>query len=361
MKKKKWRLFLSGITALLVILALCACSSSGTSPAPGASPAPGGSSAPGAAFEKMVLQVGSATPTTEKESFYILVTDMSKRLQEGTGGAVSLEYMGDGQLGNDTELSEAIKLGTIDAAVITVAPLGANVPAMGIFDMPYLFTSDEVVYDFIDNSPVVKKIEEKLKESCNATPISWAHNGFRNTLNNVRPIKSVADFSGLKIRVMESPVYMQLFSLLGANPTPMSISECMTGLEQKTVDGMDHPITASYNAGGYKLVKYFDLTKHTCTEAVFMINNDVYNAMPPELQALFKKAGAEARAVQREKLKELEDGMLQEMEDYGVIVGRDVDVASIQKAVLPMYKDYRDKLDPEIFDETLQYLGISLS
>lgn len=343
----------SCVLALAMLSMLCACGGGG-----GGSPA---ASSPAATeFEEMTLQVGSATASAPTESYFIVVDEMSKRLQEWTGGKVSLEYMGDGQLGNDSELYEAVKIGTVDAAIIAVAPLASSVPSVGIFDMPYIFTSNEKAYDFIDNSEVVKTIERKIQETINAKVVSWSHNGFRNTLNNVRPIKSADDFKGLKLRVMESPLYMELFGLLGANPTPMSISECLTGLEQKTVDGMDHPVTASYNAGGYKLVKYFDLTRHTCTEGVLFINNDVFGGMSPELQELFIKAGLEARQVQRSKLEELEDGMLQEMEDFGVTVGRDVDMESIQKAVLPMYTGYRDKLDPEVFDEALKYLGIEL-
>lgn len=330
----------------------------------GEAPASGGSSSGGAAadssFEKMTIQIGSATQSGETDSYYVLVSETSKRLEEWTGGAVKLEYLGDGQLGNDSELAEAIKLGTIDGAVITSAPLAASVPAVGLFDMPYLFTDAGAAYDFLDNSPVNQEIEQKIAEAYHGVVIGWAYNGFRNTLNNVKPIHGVADFAGLKIRVMESPVYMQLFSMLGANPTPMSISECLTGLEQGTVDGMDHPITASYNAGGYKLVKYFDLTQHTCTVAALTIRKDVFDKMSPELQELFYKAAAEAEQVQRERLKELEDSMLAEMEDYGVIVGRDVDIAGIQSAVLPMYSDYRDGLDPAVFDAALDYLGITL-
>lgn len=312
-------------------------------------------------FPNMTIQVGSATQSSETDGLYVLVNETSKRLEEWTDGAVKLEYLGDGQLGNESELTEAIKLGTVDAIIVTTAPLSASVPAAGIFDMPYIFTGADQAFDFLDNSDVVKTISSKVEESFKGTIIGWAHNGFRQTLNNVRPIKSVSDFKGLKIRVMESPVYMQLFSLLGANPTPMAISECLTGLEQGTVDGMDHPISASYNAGGYKLVKYFDLTQHTCTEAAFMIRTEVLDQMTPELQELFYKAAKEAQDIQRAKLQELEDGMLKEMEDYGVIVGRNVDIESIQNAVLPMYKDYRDKLDPEVFDEAMKYLGINIS
>ena len=311
-------------------------------------------------MKKMVIQVGSPTQTSDKDGFYILVTEISNRLEEWTEGAVKLEYLGDGQLGNDSELQEALKLGTIDAAVTVVAPMASSIPAMGLFDMPYLFTNKEEVYDFVDNAPVVKKLEDEIEDTFGAKVIAWEHNGFRNTLNNERPIKTVEDFSGLKIRVMESPVYMELFSTLGANPTPMAISECLTGLEQKTVDGMDHPISASYNSGGYKLVKYFDLTQHTCTEAVFVIRKEVFDKMTPEIKDLFMKAASEAESVQRVKLSEYEEMMLEEIEEYGVVVGRDVDVQAIQKEVLPMYKKYRENLKTELFDEALDYLNISL-
>lgn len=338
---------------LISLLALAACGGN-------SAPTSQNSDTADSVFPDMTIQVGSATQSSETDGFYVLVNETAKLLSEWTDGAVKLEYLGDGQLGNESELAEAIKLGTIDAAIITTAPLSASVPAIGLFDMPYLFTSAEQAFDFLDNSEAIESIKEKVNDSYGGTIIGWAHNGFRHTLNNTHPIKSASDFKGLKIRVMESPVYMQLFSLLGANPTPMAISECFTGLEQGTVDGMDHPISASYNAGGYKLVKYFDLTQHTCTEAAFMIRTEVFEAMSPELQDLFYKAAKEAQDIQRAKLQELENGMLEEMEAYGVTVGRSVDVESIQSAVLPMYKDYRDNLDPEIFDEAMQYLNISV-
>ncbi|MCD8350415.1 MAG: TRAP transporter substrate-binding protein [Planctomycetaceae bacterium] len=311
-------------------------------------------------FRKMVIQVGSATPKGPQDGYCNLVEAISERLEEWTDGAVSLDYLGSGQLGNDAELAEAIKLGTIDAAMITVSAMSSSVPSVGIFDMPYIFATKETVFDFIDNSPVMKKIDAKLRQGFNAVAIGWAHNGYRNVLNNIRPITTADDLTNLKIRVMESPVYMQLFRLLGANPTPMSISECMTGLEQRTIDGMDHPISAAVSEGTYKLVKYYDLTNHTCTEAVFVVNGDFFDSFPPELQEMFVRAGMEARAVQREKLEKREQAMLAEIEASGVKVGRDVDIPSIQRKVLPMWKDYRDNLDPEIFDEAMHYLGLNL-
>ncbi len=311
-------------------------------------------------FKKMVIQVGSATPKGPQDGYCNLVEAISERLEEWTNGAVSLDYLGSGQLGNDAELAEAIKLGTIDAAMITVSAMSSSVPSVGIFDMPYIFATKEKVFDFLDNAPVMKKINGKLREGFNAVALSWAHNGYRNLLNNIRPIKSADDLANLKIRVMESPVYMQLFRLLGANPTPMSISESMTGLEQRTIDGMDHPISAAVSEGTYKLVKYYDLTNHTCTEAVFVLNGDFFDSLPPELQDMFVRAGMEARAVQRDKLEKREQAMLAEIEASGVQVGREVDIPSIQRKVLPMWKDYRDHLDPEIFDEAVKYLGIDL-
>ncbi len=346
-------------TAAPAATAAAAATTAAAAAAPAATEAaPTATEAAKPSFEKMTIQVGSATQSADTDMYYVIVTETSKRLEEWTDGAVKLEYVGDGALGNDSELAEALKLGTIDGAIITSSAFAASVPCVGLFDMPYVFENADAVYDFIDNSETIHTIEHKIKDGFGATFIGCEHNGFRNTLNNIKPITKADDFSGLKIRVMESPVYMQLFSLLGANPTPMSISECLTGLEQHTVDGMDHPIAASYNAGGYKLVKYFDLTQHTTTEAAVCIRSAVFDKMSPELQELFYKAAKEAQEVERARLQELEEDMLKEMEDYGTIVGREIDVASIREKVAPMYAEYRDSLDPEVFDEAMKYLGI---
>ncbi len=311
-------------------------------------------------FKSMTIQVGSATPKGPNDGYCNLIEAISERLEKWTDGAVKLEYLGSGQLGNDAELAEAIKLGTVDGAIITSAAIASSVNSIGAFDMPFLFSKREALFDLIDNSDACKKIEAKILDGINGRVLSWAFNGYRNVLNNIRPIKSAADFAGMKIRVMESPVYMQLFRLLGANPTPMSISECITGLEQGTVDGMDHPISAAVSEGTYKLVKYYDLTNHTCTVAFFVLNKVVLDAMSPELRDLFVKAGREARQVQRDKLREREEGLLKVIADSGVKVGRDIDLKSIQEKVMPMWKDYRKNLDPEIFDQVLKHLGIEL-
>lgn len=345
------------LLAFTMVFALCACGSSKTEASN--ETAVNTETAEGSKFEPMTIQIGSANPSTDSDIFYVTVMETSKRLEEWTDGAVKLEYIGDGATGNDSELAEGLKIGTLDGAIIVTSVFASSVPCVGLFDMPYVFENAEAVYDFVDNSDVIHTIYDKIEDQYNAKVIGWGHNGFRNTLNNVRPITCAADFEGLKIRVMESPVYMELFSLLGANPTPMAISECLTGLEQKTVDGMDHPVAASYNAGGYKLVKYFDLTQHTATEMALCIRADLFESFSPELQDLFYKAAAEAQIVAREKLASLEDQMLSEIETYGTQVGRNIDVASIREKLAPMYAEYRDSLDPEVFDAAMEYLGIT--
>lgn len=121
-------------------------------------------------------------------------------------------------------------------------------------------------------------------ENAKLKGLAYAERGFRNLTNSKRPIKQPSDFKGLRIRVMENPVYLATFKALGANPVPMAWTEALTALQQGVIDGQENPVNVIYAFKLYETQKYLSLTRHTYAPALFVMGLNLYNSLPADVQ-----------------------------------------------------------------------------
>lgn len=218
-----------------------------------------------------------------------------------TAGGVEVKVFPAGQLGGERELIEATKLGTIQMCMVSAAIAGYYKEAQ-VLDIPYLFASAPIAWRVMDGWFGKEMAEDCLKKT-GMRVLAYGETGFRNFTNSVRPIKSPADMKGLKIRVMESPVYINMVKALGAAPTPIAWPETYTALQQKVVDGQENPVSVILSVKFFEVQKYLTLDGHSYGVDFILINDKFFQSLPKETQQILKisaiNAGMIGRSIQQ--------------------------------------------------------------
>jgi TRAP-type transport system periplasmic protein len=214
-----------------------------------------------------------------------------------TGGAVEVKVFPAGQLGGEREIAEATKLGTIQIGMLS-GPLANFFKEAQVLDIPYLFSSYPVAWKVMDGWFGKEMAEECLKKT-GMRILAYDQVGFRNFTNSVRPIKTPADLKGLKIRVMETPIYIALIKALGASPTPIPWTETYTALQQKVTDGQENPVTSIKFGKLYEVQKYLTLDGHTYGVSFILMNEKFFQGLPKDTQAIIKNVAVSASICSR--------------------------------------------------------------
>lgn len=159
-----------------------------------------------------------------------------------------------------------------------------------MFAIPYLFKSSPVAWEFT-RQPLAKEMQHEMLEKTGLRSVVWAENGFRNLTNSKHEVKGPADMQGLKMRVMESPVYMRFMESLGAAATPISFSELVMSLQQGVVDGQENASANVYENGMADVQKYFATTEHIYSMTIITINDGFYKSLTQGEQQIIMEAG----------------------------------------------------------------------
>lgn len=255
------------------------------------------------AAPKVVLKLGHiADPENPYAQGAVKFAELVK---EKTGGEVEVQVFPSSQLGNQRDLVEGVTFGTIDMTLTGTAVLGNFLPKIAVFDLPFLFRDVNHAYKALDT--VGMELAKEL-EPRNMKLLCYMENGVRHMTNNVRPIKTPADMKGLKIRVMEQPIYIEMMKALGANPTPMAFGELYTALQQGVVDGQENPAAHIYTARFFEVQKYISLTGHTYASEPVLISMAAWKKLSKKQQEAMQAAANEARDWQRALCRKLENG-----------------------------------------------------
>ena len=191
--------------------------------------------------------------------------------------------------------------------------------------------------------------------------LGWCEYGFRNTFNNIRPIESVEDFKGLKIRAIESPISVGMWTEFGTDPTVMGWSDVYSGLQMGTVDGADGPNALFASAQMETVCKYMSTTQHMYTPGVILASKATMDKLPEDLQALVREVGAEAAEKMKEITRETQEDAADQMEENGLIINEVT--AKVREELADMckgvYEENRDIIGAEFYDKVMKQLGRS--
>lgn len=269
---------------------------------------------------------------------------MAQKVAEKSGGKMEVDIYPGGQLGNERELVELLQIGSLAMTKVSTAVLESFVPEMKIFGVPYIFKSDKHRWDVL-NSNVGKQLLES-GEPFFIKGLCYYDAGSRSFYTKEKPIKTPADLSGLKIRVMKSITAVKMVEALGGSATPIPWGELYTALQQGIVDGAENNLPSFYSSKHYEVCKYYSFDEHTAVPDILIISTKVWNDLTKQEQGWLQSAIDESVIYQRKVWQEARNFALEEIQKAGVKVSYP-DKAPFKKAVHDLHESYRGT---EIYD-----------
>ncbi len=279
-------------------------------------------------------------------------------VKEKTNGRIDIATFPMGQLGGERSMAEHVQMGTLQIAAITTAVLQNFVPQAAILDMPFIFPDRKTAYATLDDPEVQKKIFSYFPKK-GFMAIGWTENEFRDFTNNKRPVRTPADIKGLKVRVMNAPVYLDTFKQLGASPVGIPFPEIYNALQTGVIDAQENPILTSVLMKFTELTKNVTITNHCLTECIIIVSPDYWETLSPEDQQIFKEAAKVAIDTNRKVNAELHNKLPKSgisIAEYCKKNGVEVieltpeERKAFQTAMVPVWNKYRKKIGNEIFD-----------
>jgi len=297
------------------------------------------------------IDIKLAHVVNEQDAFHLAATKFKELTEKYTNGEVKVTIFPNAVLGDERTLLERMKMGIVDAGIITSGPFVNFVPQFGVVDMPFLFRDSEHAYKVLDG-PIGDKLFADL-EPQGWKGLAWAERGFRNLTNNKRPINKPEDVAGLKIRLMQNPIYVDSFKALGANAVPMAWTEALTALQQHTIDGQENPLNVIVSFKLYESQKYLAITRHAYAPAPIIMSMMTWKKLTPAQQTAVLKAAREAAQYERDYDNQNEAGWLKELADKGMVITKP-DLSAFLKAVKPVYDTYSDKFGKDLINAILE-------
>ncbi|RYF50083.1 MAG: TRAP transporter substrate-binding protein [Comamonadaceae bacterium] len=257
-----------------------------------------------------------------------------------SGGKVTVKLFAGGALGGDLQTVSALQGGTVEITVLNAGILGAQVKEFAAYDFPFLFNNGQEA-DAVTDGPFGQKLLAKLEEK-GLHGLGYWDLGFRNVTNSKRPIAKADDIAGLKIRVIQSPIYIDLFSALGANATPMPFPELYPALDQKAVDGQENPNTVILSSKFAEVQKYITQTRHIYNPQALIVSKKTWDSMSADEKKLITEAATEATAFQRQVSRGAADSALESLRKAGMTVTElpPAEMAKLRDKVKPVIDKY---------------------
>tara|TARA_Y100001949_G_C15957650_1_gene317734 strand:+ start:478 stop:1449 length:972 start_codon:yes stop_codon:yes gene_type:complete len=267
---------------------------------------------------------------------------MAKRLEEISGGQMTMKIYPSGQLGNERELLELLQIGSLSLTKVSAAIVENFAPKFKVLGLPYLFESTEHMYEVLDG-PIGEGLLEE-GEKYRFRGLCYYDAGSRSFYTKERPVEAPADLDGMKIRVMKSNTAMNMVTALGGSPTPISFGELYTALQQGVVDGAENNPPSFYSSRHYEVCKYYSLDEHTSVPDVLLVSLEWWQNMTPQEQGWLKQAALESVPFQRAEWAKSEKESLEKVAAAGVEIIRP-DKSKFTEQVSSIYEDYKDQTE----------------
>ncbi len=298
--------------------------------------------------EPFRFRLGHVLPATHP--YGVVMEQFARAVEQDSGGRIKIQILHAGALGGDREMGEQIRLGALEMGLVHSTVLGLD-RRLEIEELPFAWSRREQAYAALDGELGANLL--KILSAKGIKGLAWYENGYRNLTNNVRPIRRPEDLKGLKIRMAELKMRIDTFKLLGANPIPMSFTELFTALQQGTVDGQENPLAIIDSAKFYEVQKYLSLSGHIWGSVLLMINKDLWEKLPADLQKVLERNAIKYRDTERKMIQESDSKLLAQLK--GKMQVNEVDKAAFRKAVAPIYDSYRPIFGDELMKLVEKY------
>ncbi|HUX12239.1 MAG TPA: TRAP transporter substrate-binding protein [Spirochaetia bacterium] len=308
-----------------------------------------GSSSGAAAAKTYSWSLASVLPASHPvnkslEYFAQLVSDT-------TGGHVKIKVYPGGQLGDESAYIEGIKLGTIDMAKVSSAPLGQYDPKLQVLSLPYIFSSEKQQQDVLDG-PIGQQLMAGLSAK-GYKGLTFLDAGFRSFTVKAHPINTPADLKGLKIRVMQSQPLIDVVNALGAVAVPMGQSEVYTALQQGVIDGWENNLPTVLAFNMQEVCKYFSYDRHASIPDILIMNPKKFDELPAEYQKAVMDAAAKTSVFQVKIWNDYVGTAKAELEKKGLIINEISDLKAFQKYAQPIYDKFAPTVGKDLIEKII--------
>ena len=308
-------------------------------------------SAPSLVSAQTVLKLGWTTSDSTSDPYAVGARLFKEEVERASDKKITVQLYPNRQLGDEKQMLEGLRFGTVDVALVTNSVVAQLEPTFQLFDLPFLFSNAEEAYKVLD-SEVGQAMSAKL-EPKGIINLGYTEGGFRQMLNNKQPVNTPADVEGVKYRVMQNPMFIDMFSNLGGSAVPMAWGETFTAVQQGTIDGLEGATSVFYASKFQEITKYLSLTNHNYSAVELLMSARSLKKLEPAQQAMIKEAAARTIAAQREEAAKLALSSLEMMKKDGIQVNAIADVAPFRAAMSPLYDKARGVVGDKLMDQTL--------
>lgn len=281
----------------------------------------------------------------------LAVKHLADTLRKESGGKIQLALMAGGKVGNDLTMIGDLQKGTLDMTAPDSSTLVGLNKGFGVINMPFLFEREDDADSLLDGA-FGSQLLESLKDY-GIVGLGWWENGFRSTTNNIRPINKAKDFEGIRIRVIQNPLFRDVFKTLGAEPVEMPFPEVFNGLKQRKVEGQENPVITIYSSRFFEVQKYLSLTRHIYSAWPLLISKKTWDDLSVEEQNLFRRAAREATLYERKTIREAAARAIADLQKAGMIVNEltPATLAHFRQLLRPVNQRYRSEFGQKWIDE----------
>ena len=269
-------------------------------------------------------------------ALHVFADAFRERVEAATGGDVVVRIFASNTLGQEREVVQQLQEGLVDFMVSGTAIWGSVAPKLQLLDFPFLWRDWDHVHGVIDG-PLGRTAADYLEASVRMRPFAWGDSfGFRHVVTRSRDIQDPAQLAGLKIRTIQSPIYVKAVELMGASPTPMAFGEVYTSLQTGVIDGYEHDASTTLQQRFYEIAGFMARTGHIAGVLGLWTSTATLARIPADVRAMLERAALEAAAHQRTRVVREDTTATSELRQHGMTI-REIDRAPLRAAAEAMW------------------------
>jgi len=301
--------------------------------------------------QKFVIKMASPSQPADScvKAFFLF----EQIVERDSKGRIDVQVMHSGQLGSARDYIEGLQMGSIQMAEITTSVLTAIDSKFMVMDLPYISKNVDHLRRVLD-SGVGALLAKALEDKVGLMILGYMIRTPRSVYSSKGPIRTADDFVGLKIRVMQSPVMIRTFELLGAKPIPIAATERYMALQTKVVDAAENSPPLIITEKEYEVTKFVSLTEHFITPNAIVMDGKFYKKLPEDLQKIVQRAAKEAEKFATDEDKRQLADAIKVLEEKGMKVNTIPDKSSFIEKVKPLYAEYEGKIGKDLIETFLK-------
>jgi tripartite ATP-independent transporter DctP family solute receptor len=276
-------------------------------------------------------------------ALHVFADRFRQHAEAATRGAVTVRIFSSGTLGQEREVVQQLQEGLVDFMVSGAAIWGSVAPRLQVFDFPFLWRDWTHVHRVVDGR-LGLEAADYLAASVRMRPLAWGDSfGFRHVITRSRNVAEPGHLAGLKIRTIQSPIYVKAIELMGASPTPMAFGEVYTSLQTGVIDGYEHDASTTVQQRFYEVARYMARTRHIAGVLGLWASTRTLDGLPAELRTTLQRAALDAARDQRAMGAEEDRKATTELVTQGMTI-HEIDGSGFRRAAERLWQTEGDAL-----------------